>query len=564
MHMKRRIICLAAFLGLIVASCGSPEKMKDSADQISVTCEPKVLEARAGVINAKITVTFPEKYFNTSAVLEMLPVLKFEGGEMEGTVKILQGEKVKDNYTVIAEKGGSYTQDVQFTYDDSKMRKASLEIRPTLIMKDKRVPFPADIKAADGVVATYKLAEIEVNPAFLQDNYSQVISEEKRAQIMFLVNQSNVRSNQLKRDDVKELEKFIADANKKGSNTTIKNVTISSYASPEGPLKRNETLSVERGKAANTTLNSAMRRSKVKLDKSIVGMEHTAEDWDGFQELVAASNIQDKELILRVLSMYSDPVVREREIRNMSKVYKILAETVLPELRRSKIIAEAEVQLLNDEQIKALVDAKNIDSLNVEQLLYAAGKLYEDNDTKIYLYKAAADKFGDYRAFNNLGAVYLGQKNTSEAKSALQAAAEKNADDASVKNNLGYVALLEGNLGEAEKQLTASGIDQSKAGIAYLAFDKGEYANAETLLSGSKSFNEALAQLLNGKADAAKSTLNGMETAKAYYLSAVIAARANSASDVQSNLQKAYQADASLKDYAQKDAEFVNFQPQIQ
>jgi hypothetical protein len=559
--MKRRIICLAAFLGLIAASCGSPEKMKDSADQISVACEPKVLEAHAGVINAKITVSFPEKYFNTSAILEMLPVLKFEGTEMEGTVKILQGEKVKDNYTVIAEKGGSYTQDVQFTFDDSKMRKASLEIRPTLVVKDKRIPFPADIKAADGVVATYKLAEIEVKPAFLQDSYTQVIAEEKRAQIMFLVNQSNVRSNQLKREDVKELEKFIADAGKEGSNTVIKNVTISSYASPEGPLQRNEALSVERGKAASTTLNSAMKRSKVKLDKSVVEMEHTAEDWDGFQELVAASDIQDKELILRVLSMYSDPTTREQELRNMSKVFRILEDKVLPELRRSVMIAKVQVANYTDDELKAMVNANNIESLDTEALLYAA-TLYNDLPTKTKLYKKAADKYGDDRAYTNLAGAYLAQGDVANAKAAVNSIKNKNV--AAAKNNQGLVALADGIINNASQLFNEAGsLAPAKQNAGIVAIDKGMYDAAASALAGTGTFNEALALVLTDKLDAADRILANLDTGKASYLRAVIAARKGNASNVSSYLNAAYAKDASLKARAQNDIEFAKFASSI-
>ncbi len=569
--MKRKIYCLAVSLGLIIASCGSPEKMKDAADQIKPTCTPAVLEAKAGVITATINVSFPEKYFHPSAILEVLPVLKYQGGEVLGTVKMLQGEKVKDNHTVVSQKGGSYSQEVTFNYTDA-MKTATLELRATLIMKKgQRLQFPKDIKVADGVIATYKLAEVEVKPAFYTDKYQKTVEEAKEAQILFTINKADVRSSELSKEDVKLLQQFVADASPKEpakgkkaepvqpSNKTLKSLQISSYASPDGGMDLNEKLSDNRGKSSDNALINIFKKSKVQVDKNLIEVKHTAEDWEGFKKAMEQSDIQDKELVLRVLSMYSDPDVREREIKNISAVYTVIAEKILPQLRRSKLTAKVEVANMSDDQIKAQISAGKLDTLDKEQLIYAAVNLYKDNEaTQITLYKKAAEKFRDFRAFNNLGAIYLKQDKLAEAKTALDSAMAINAD-AKVKNNMGYVLLKQGNVADAEKQLTAAGIDESKAGVAYIAFGKGNYDQAVTLLKGSGSFNEALALLLTGKADEAKAILDKQNTPKAYYLKAVIGARKNVEADVMDNLNKA----GDLKAEAKKDAEFVAFWPKL-
>ncbi|MDR2937308.1 MAG: tetratricopeptide repeat protein [Prevotellaceae bacterium] len=573
--MKRKIYSLAVALGVIVASCGSPEKMKDAADQIKATCTPTVLEAKAGVIKASINVSFPEKYFHPSAVLEMLPVVKYAGGEALGEVKMLQGEKVKDNNTVIAAAGGSYTQEVTFSYTDA-MKVATLEIRATLIdKKGNRLQFPADIKVADGVIATYKLAEVEVKPVYFDDSYQKSTTETKEAQVLFPINNSSVRPAELSKADVKLLQQFIADALPKEpakpargkkvvvdttpSTKTLKGLEISSYASPDGEMDLNEKLSNNRGNSTDAALAKFFKQSKVKMDKNLVNIKHTAEDWEGFQQLMANSEIQDKELVLRVLSMYSDPAVREREIKNISAVYTVIAYKVLPQLRRSKLSATVEVANLNDEQIKAFVSANNLDTLDVEQLMYAAVKLYtEDAAMQETLYKKVTEKFNDVRGFNNLGALYLSQDKLDEAKTALDAALAIK-EDAKIKNNLGYVLLKQGKNDEAEKQLAAAGLDESKAGMAYIALGKGEYSQAVTLLSGSGSFNEALALLLSERADDAKAVLEKLDTPKAYYLKAVIGARKNAEAEVTENLDKA----GDLKANAKQDAEFVAFWPKL-
>jgi tetratricopeptide (TPR) repeat protein len=321
----------------------------------------------------------------------------------------------------------------------------------------------------------------------------------------------------------------------------------------------NEKLSNNRGKSTDNALEKFFKQSKVQVDKNLIEIKHTAEDWDGFKSLMEGSDIRDKELVLRVLSMYSDPEVREREIKNIAAVYTVIADKILPQLRRSKLKATIEVANLNDEQIKAFVSAQNLDTLDVEQLMYAAVNLYkEDAATQITLYKKVGEKYRDVRGYNNLGAIYLAQDKLDEAKTALDSALAIKAD-AKVKNNLGYVLLKQGKVEEAEKQLAAAGLDESKAGMGYIAIGKGDYNQAVTLLKGTGTFNEALALLLSERADDASAVLGSLDTPKAYYLKAVIGARKNVEADVMDNLNKA----GDMKAEAKKDAEFVAFWPKL-
>jgi outer membrane protein OmpA-like peptidoglycan-associated protein len=564
----KKFYSIVLLTALLVGACGNPEKMKDTAGQISVTCDPSVLTATAGVVKAKIRVNFPNKFFDPTAVLEMLPVLKYNGQELPFEAKIVQGEKVKENYTVIRSTGGSYTQEIEFQYDE-KYAKSTLFVRPTLIVKGQRIQFPNDIKAADGVTSLYTLAEAEVVPLLLNDRYQKSEEYTENAEIKFLINQYNVRPSELKKGEWKTLNDFLI-STLKSNQVQLKEIQISSYASPDGPTEKNEMLSTKRGKSANDILSKQLAKSKLKLDQKLLNVKHTAEDWEGFQKLMEASNIADKQLILRVLSMYNDPQVREREIKNIAAVYKVIADKVLPELRRSQLSIKVSQLALTDNDIKGLVDNNKLDTLTVEQLLYAASNLYRGNATvpeKLYQY--TAKKFGDYRAYSNLGAIALSKKNFTVAKENLDAAlaaADKDAtaqdaDKLIINNNLGYVALLQGKNSDAGKLLTVAGLDASKAGLGYLDILKGEYINAETLLRNLQSFNEALALVLNGKLDAANAVLAKQSTPKAYYLKAVIAARNNLADDVKSNLDK---AGAEWKEKAKQSVEFANFQTQLQ
>jgi hypothetical protein len=549
--MKKRISPLMlAFAALMVVSCSGPEKMKKDANLVNTSCDPQVLEVRADVIEARYTMSFPEKYFHPKAVLEIIPVLVYEGGEVAGPAKYLQGEKVQGNNTTIPKVGGKITQPVKFDYKPG-MEASHLELRATLVDGAKRNTFDAPYKIADGANITYKLVNTAGVPSLLSHNYQKVITQTKEAQILYVINQSNVRPKELSKQDVKELQEFLA-AVDTDPRKIVKGVEIISAASPEGPLKINEPLSANRGKSAKSALDNITRKVK---EKAPVTMNSIGEDWDGFKSLVAASDMNDKDLILRVLSMYSDPVVREREIKNMSNVYTILKDKVLPELRRSRMIGRVDWQNYTDTELVEMANADNVEGLDVEGLLYAA-TLVTDNNTKISLYTKAAEKYNDYRAYNNLAYAQLIANNVSAAKAALAKASNQN--DASVKNNLGVVALREDRMNDAVKLFGEAGNNaEARYNLGITSIINGNYSDAVSRFNGSNSFNEALANVLNGDMNKATTILNNLNDGNSEYLKAVIAARKGDCSNVSTSLNSAYSKTPALKQRAAKDIEFA-------
>ncbi len=551
-----QLLCSTLLMGVI--ACSNPEKMKDLASDIKITSNPQVLEVNADKIKSVISVTFPPKYFNKKAVLEMLPVLKdVDGKELTFEPKMLRGEDITENYDVIPnEAGGSYSQEVSFNYTDN-LRKSTLYLRPTLIVKGKRLQFPVDLKVADGVNATVKLAESAdgLKVMFLEDQYVFSTTESKNAQITYLINSADVRTKELKSEPVQSFNQFVVDGQK---SQALSKISISAYASPDGPETLNEKLSKGRGKSSNKAILDLFKKNKIKVAPEVIEILTITEDWDGFKALMENSNIQDKDLVLRILSMYSDPAVREKEIKNIAQVYKEIADNILPQLRRAKMTAQIEVKNLTQDQIKALVDQGQLDSLDVEQLLYCK-KIYNDDATLKKVFEFAANKFSDYRAYNNLGAVLLNAKDFENAKRALETAAGLNSTEKAIKNNLGYALLFLGNEEEGLKMLTEAATEESKLGLAGKMIKDGNYTQAVSLLNGSGTFNEALVKVLTSDLEGAKKVAEKLQTAKSSYLLGIIAARQGQEAEVLSNVKKAFDMDAKWKEYIKKDIEFVAF-----
>ncbi len=556
--MKKSLLSFATVLAtlLIFTSCNSPKKMIKNADQVSVQCTPQVLEIKNDEIVARWTATFPDGYFHKKAVLKLQPVLVYQGGEVAGPEKMLQGAKVTDNYDVIATTGGSTTQSVKFDYKPG-MEKSRLELRATLVHKGENLPYNQPYKLADGAIATYKLVSTQGIYTYESDRYQPFLSESKEGEIKYVVNRSDVRKTELTKAEITELKKFIEEA-EKDPRKQYQGLDVDSYASPEGRYNVNEKLSIDRGKTAQEALQGLLKKDKVEAGGT-VNAKNTAEDWEGFKELVAASNIQDKDLILRVLSMYSDPTTREQELRNMSKVFKILEDKILPELRRSVMVAKVQVANYTNDELKAMVNANNIESLDNEALLYAA-TLYNDLPTKAKLYKKAADKYGDDRAYTNLASAYLAQGDIASAKAAVNSVKSK---AAAAKNDQGLIALAEGNVDNAYQLFSESGSAAAKQNAGIVSIYKGQYDAAASALSGTGTYNEALALVLTDKLDAADNILAKLDSGKASYLRAVIAARKGNASNVSTYLNAAYAKDPSLKAKAQNDIEFVKFASSI-
>ncbi|MDR2651760.1 MAG: hypothetical protein LBC68_05545 [Prevotellaceae bacterium] len=553
--MKNKLTFAATFILVVgMMSCSSPLKMKKAAKDVAVTCTPIPLEIKGNVIEAEWTATFPEKYFNKKAGLQLLPVLVYQGGEATGAVKRLQGEKVLDNYEVIKNTGGKASQKLKFDYVPG-MEKSHLELRAKLLYKDKEYDFDEPYPLADGAVATALLVDKSGVVELQKDDYKKFTYSQKGAQIKYDWNKSNVKKDQLSKEDIKELKAFVDNAIADGNKVEYQGMEISAYASPEGKYERNETLSTERGKTANDAFGKLYTKKETKPSGN-VEMKYTAEDWDGFQKLVSESNIDDKNLILRVLSMYQDPVVREKEIRNMSKVFSVLEQKVLPELRRSVLTAKVKINNYSDEELLALVGTDGINNLDADALLYAATLLKDDDyETKSQIYKKAADKYEDERAINNYAAMLLKLGKTDEAKKALDAVNKKNSE---ILNNLGIAQLRSGNTADAAKSFAQANSTAAKQNLAAVAIINGDYSSAATTLEGTNSFNEALAKYLNNNVNGAKSVLEKVKdtTGKASYLKAVIAAKEGNTSNITSYLSDAFAKDATLKAKAQNDISF--------
>lgn len=549
--MKKNLfkILAVAILGISIISCSNPSKMAKNANLVSVESNPQILEVVAGEITATYTMQFPEKYFHPRAILEVVPVLVYQGGEVAAPAFKLQGEKVTDNYQPILRSGGKASSTVKFAYKPG-MEKSHLELRVAVWNKLKKYDFPAPYKLSDGANTTYMLVSKDGVTAIASNNYQKVIREKKETQILYTINSSYVRPRELTKGEIKEFQDFLKNI-EQDERRQVANTDIIAYASPDGPTTLNSKLSDKRGETAQTAFNRITRRIPVDAPVNVATI---AEDWEGFQELVAASNIQDKELILRVLSMYSDPLVREREIRNMSQVFKILADKILPELRRARMVANVDYTNFTDEELVQFVAEGNIEIMDVEALLYTA-TLVKDYDTKVKLYKKAGEKFKCDRAFNNLAAIALDNNKMGDAKTAISKISDKNSPY--YNNNAGIVAMREGDYSAAANHFAKSSLVEAKYNYAVIDILNGKYQEAANKLAGSKSMNEGLAYILTNQLDKASSVLT-CNCAHCAYLRAIVAARKGNMSQVAKELDVVYKNDA-LKARSQNDIEFAKF-----
>ena len=553
MTKKLYLPLLMAMVVALFSSCS--KKMGElSADYFTVT--PQVLEAVGGKVPATINGKFPEKYFNKKAVVEVTPVLKWNGGEAKGQPATFQGEKVEGNDQTISYKmGGSYTMKTSFDYVP-EMAKSELYLEFKATIGKKVVTIPA-VKIADGVISTSELVNNTLgnaNPALGEDAFQRIIKEKHDANIMFLIQQANIRSSELK--TAKEFNKEVANVNE-AANKKISNIEVSAYASPDGGVSLNTTLAENR--EDNTTKMLSKDLKKAKIDAPI-DAKYTAQDWEGFQELVSKSNIQDKELILRVIAMYQDPAQRESEIKNISAVYKELANTILPQLRRSRLTLNYEIIGKSDEEIAKLASS-NPSELNIEELLYAA-TLTNDPAKQEAIYTQATKQFpNDYRAYNNLGKLAYQAGNIDKAESYFKKAANVNASP-EVNMNLGLVSLMKGDKAAAEAYFgKAAGTKELGESMGNLYIAQGQYERAVNSFGDSKTNSAALAQILAKDYNKAKNTLANVERPDAYtdYLMAVLGARTNNSSMVTSSLKSAVAKDSSLAKKAATDLEFAKY-----
>ncbi|MBQ6576975.1 MAG: hypothetical protein IJL91_04430 [Bacteroidales bacterium] len=546
--MTKSFSLLAAVLVASAAvSCASAEKMAQMANNVQVTCDPVVLESIAGDIDAALTVTYPEGYFHPKAILSVTPVLVYEGGEVEMRPFMYQGEKVKDNYKTISSAGQTVRERVHFTYEEG-MEVARLELRGVASYKAKSINLPVK-KVADGVNTTYMLVEKDGYIGYKPDNYQEVLKQTAEGQIRYSVNSSDVASKELSSQSIKDFQAALDEINS-NERKSISGTEIVAYASPEGGEKLNAKLSDSRGKSADQAWDKITKGKEV-ADPEVKSI---GQDWEGFQELVAKSDIEDKDLILRVLNMYSDPAVRESEIKNMSEIYTSLKTGVLPELRRARLIANVEYQNYTSDELLKMVD-DNIDVLDEEALLRVA-TLVRDNDKKIELYKKAADKYNSDRARFNLGVTYLAAGDTNRAKRAFESVETK---DAELENALGVVDMQNGDYDSALAHFKKSGTNEAKGNTGVINILNGDYAEALNNLKDYQGccFNKTLAYILNDDLDGATNAMKCRDI-KMNYLKAIVAARQGNAEDVAKYID-ALKDSKEYYDRAQKDVEFAQY-----
>lgn len=559
MMMKKTMILLGGAL-LLLTACGGGLKSL-SADNFKVV--PNPLEVEGGQVQATINGMFPEQYMNRKAVVTVIPELRYTKNGMQQSLKgqpaTFQGEKVMGNDQVISYLlGGHYTMKTAFPYE-AAMQQSDLYLTFDAKVGNKAVKVPA-VKIANGVIATSELYHQTVGtaqPCVAQDAFQRITEEKQEANIKFLIQQAELRKSELQSNSVQDFVKMLQQIARDQEGLNLSNVEISAYASPDGGLKLNEQLANKRQQNTESYVRQQMKDAQL---EGGISSEYTAQDWEGFQELVKASNIPDKDVILRVLSMYQDPEEREAQIRNISSAFRELADGILPQLRRSRLIANYEVVGRSDDQIKQQLQS-DASKLSVEEMLYA-GTLYADNAEKAKeAYTKATQVYpNDARAYNNLARLAYAKGDYAEAMQMVEKALKVNPSLAEANANLGMLSLLNGDLSSAETLIAkAAGGNGVNEVMGNLHLAQGKYAQAEQDFNGVISNSAALAQLLNKNYQGALNTLNSIKDGDATteYLLALVGARTSNIADAKSHLQKAIAKDAKLADYAAKDIEML-------
>ena len=555
--MNAKLLSAIALSGVVMLTGCSKKLNQFSPDYFTVN--PNPLEVKGDKIPATVTARVPAKFFVKNAEVTVTPYLCFEGQEVASQPYAFQGEKVRGNAPVISyDNGGTVTIPVMHTYQP-EMMKSDLELAFNVTQGKKQYALPR-VKVANGVIATAALADAStVTPALAKDKFQRIINEKYNADIHFLINQANIRNGELTTNEMLTLNKTIKDASGDKSRE-IEEINISSYASPEGSLDLNTRLAENREKNTSAYLKNQLKKDKI-TEFGELTANFTPEDWEGFQKLVSASDIQDKELILSVLSMYKDPEQREREIRNLSSIFDQLAEQILPQLRKSRITASINVIGKSDQEILNLVQS-NPSSLSADELLYAA-TLVDSNADKMKIYDKAAELYpNDYRTYNDLGLTQYVAGNYDAAKANFAKATRLAPNASEPQMNLGLISLMNKDYRQANQKFgAAAGVDELNDAMGTYYLMTGDANAAVKAFGAAKTNNAALAQILAKDYSKAKSTLASIAApdAMTYYITAILGARTNNDSMVNNNLRQAVKLDRSLAAKAAKDLEFRNF-----
>jgi tetratricopeptide (TPR) repeat protein len=565
--MKTNNLVIYAFTALafvLIQGCGGLGKMDKLKEELNAKVEPDPLIVRGDSIEINLSGKYPEKYFHKKVIVEATPVLTYEGGETPFDMQGYQGEDAAGNYEVIPYATGksfAYTDKIAYT---PAMSEGNLELRIKGSKGSKEQSFDP-IPLAPGVITTPYLMQNDDKPTMSKDNFKRTLSKSKEAIVNFAYNSSNVNSSELKDDDIKALKSFIEECAVADSLVLV-GTNVEAYASPEGEITLNEDLALERSQAANKIVADLIKKAKLEVAETGFFVDSPkGEDWDGFKEQMEASTIEDKNLILRVLEMYTDKNKREQEIKNIAMTYKQIEKVILPSLRRSQITLNYKVEGYTDEELIVLCKS-NPEILTVEEILFSA-TLFEGMNDKLEIYEHAERLFpADYRGINNVGYVLFMQNKKEEAKSQFEKAYAVS-EKPEVANNMGICARLDGDRGAAlDYFAAASGAGDAVAyNKALVKIQQGDYSAAVSNMGSNNTFNVALAKVLNGDNSGAKAAIDnsGDTSGMALYLKAIIAARQGSGADVLKNLNDAIAKDASLKAKAMKDLEFRDFKAQF-
>jgi Flp pilus assembly protein TadD len=559
--LRTKATFLAIASALFLAGCATLGSMEKAIDTLGLKVTPETLTLKGNEVEVTITGNFPAKYFGKKISLEATPVLVWDGGEAAFDTEGFQGEDVAGNYTVVSfENGKSFTYTASIPYDAAMEDASRLELRITGKKGDTSVDFEPYF-LCNGVITTQNLVQNDDKFMIAKDNFQRIMSYTQNDEINYGYNSSVVKNSELRTDEWKEMKGLFALA-ASADSVNLTGVSISAYASPEGEISLNENLAADRAESAHKTLQRELKRKKINTEEDFANLMAKGEDWDGFKKLMQASSIADKDLILRVLEMYSDKNKREEEIRNIAKTYKEIENEILPSLRRSKIEMNYTVEGYTDEELMALaMSAPEI--LTVEELLFSA-TLFDDVNDKYTIYNSCATVYAnDYRGHNNAGVCLMEMGRNNQAKEAFNAANSLNSSNNSVLNNLGAIARQEGNIDEAASLLGKAGSStETNYNKGLVAIAQGNYGLAISNMSEANTTNLALAKLLNGDANGAKTTLSNLEAGSAIssYVLAICCARLGDTQGAKNNLDKALTQDSSLDAKSKTDLEFADIE----